>query len=126
MSDCPPLPAGDYCIVELFGHVTLVGRYREVEQFGAKMMALEPLFNDTLLPVVFHGGAAIYRLTPCEAEIARQHQPRRPYQLPPAIKANVPPALLEAAQEEAVSRVYDVEIGEDDDEADADEYDSRL
>ena len=57
MNEKAPLPGGDYCIVELFGHVTLVGRYKEVEQFGTKMMAIEPLFQDTLLPAVFHGGA---------------------------------------------------------------------
>lgn len=105
-----PLPGGDYCIVELFGHVTLVGRYREVEMFGTKMMAIEPLFQDTLLPVVFHGGAAIYRLTPCEPETARKHQPTMGYQLPPAVRANVPVALLESSES---SRVYDVD--EDDD-----------
>jgi hypothetical protein len=88
------LPGGDYCIVELFGHVTLVGRYKEVEQFGTKMLAIEPLFQDTLLPVAFHGGAAIYRLTPVTPETARKHQPRQGYELPPAIRANVPDALL--------------------------------
>jgi len=96
MSDVAPLPAGDYCILELFGHVTLVGRYKEVELFATKMMAIEPLFQDTLLSVVFHGGAAIYRLTPCEPETARKHQPTHGYQLPPAIRANVPAALLPA------------------------------
>lgn len=96
MTETTPLPGGDYCIVELFGHVTLVGRYKEVEQFGTKMMAIEPLFQDTLLPVVFHGGAAIYRLTPCEPETARKHQPTQGYQLPPSIRAVVPDALLPA------------------------------
>ncbi len=94
MSDKPPLPAGDYCILELFGHTTIVGRYREVEMFGTKMCAIEALFQDVLLPVAFHGGAAIYRLTPCEVEIARQHQPTSTYQLPPTIRANVPPVML--------------------------------
>lgn len=89
-----PLPGGDYCILELFGHVTLVGRYREAEQFGVKMLAIEPLFRDMLLPVVFHGGAAIYRLTPVEPVVARAHQPMAAYLLPPAIKALVPLALL--------------------------------
>ena len=87
-------PPGDYAIVELFGHTTLVGRYAEVEMFGTKMLAIEPLFNDVLLPTVFHGGAAIYRLTPCSAEVAFKRQPRQGYQLPPAIAAIVPDALL--------------------------------
>ena len=87
-------PEGDYAIVELFGHTTLVGRYAEVERFGSKMLALEPLFNDTLLPPVFHGGAAIYRLTPCSADVAFKRQPRHGYQLPPSILCIVPTALL--------------------------------
>ena len=47
-------PPGDYCILELFGHMTLVGRFCEVERFGTKMLAIEPLFNSILLPAVFH------------------------------------------------------------------------
>lgn len=105
-----PLPAGDYAIVELFGHVTLVGRISEVEKFGIKMLAIEPLFCDQLLGVVFHGGASIYRLTPCEAEHARKCQPRQEYQLPPSIRQIVPPLLLEATQAE---RYHDVDPDED-------------
>lgn len=89
-------PCGDFAILELFGHTTLVGRYAEVERFGSKMLALEPLFNDTLLPVVFHGGAAIYRLTPCSVDVAYEQQPRHGYQLPLAIKAIVPQAMIAA------------------------------
>lgn len=94
-----PLPAGDYAIVELFGHVTLVGRVSEVEKFGVKLLAIEPLFQDTLLPVIFHGGAAIYRFTPCETETAREYQPRHGWQLPAAIRCVVPPRLLGAPEE---------------------------
>ena len=84
------LPEGEYCIVELMGHSTLVGRFAEVERFGTKMLAIEPLFNGILLGVVFHGGAAIYRLTPCSRDTAWDRQPRQEYQLPPAIRAVVP------------------------------------
>jgi hypothetical protein len=91
-------PPGEYCIVELFGHTTLVGRFSEVERFGTKMLALEPLFNQQILPPVFHGGAAIYRLTPCSAEVAWKRQPTQKYQLPPAIFATVPEALLPAPE----------------------------
>lgn len=90
------LPAGEYAIVELFGHTTLVGRVEEIERFGTKMLAIEPLFDGALLPVVFHGGAAIYRFTPCSAQIAWDRQPRHGYQLPPAIRAIVPETLLPA------------------------------
>jgi hypothetical protein len=88
------LPAGDYAIVELFGHTTLVGRIAEVERFGAKMLALEPLFNGHLLDPVFHGGAAIYRLTPCSKEVAWDRQPTQNFMLPPSILATVPPLML--------------------------------
>ena len=95
-------PAGEYAIVELFGHTTLVGRIAEVERFGSKMLAIEPLFRDTLLPVVFHGGAAIYRLTPCSAAVAWGKQPRQSYQLPTPIQCIVPPLLLAASDAEPI------------------------
>lgn len=97
MSEATPHPPGEYAIVELFGHTTLVGRVAEVERFGAKMMALEPLFRGELLPAVFHGGAAIYRLTPCSAEVAFARGPKDEWQIPTAIRCIIPPAMLEAA-----------------------------
>ena len=89
-------PPGEYAIVELFGHTTLVGRIEEVERFGSKMLVIEPLFNSDFLPCIFHGGAAIYRITPCSATVAFARQPRTDYQLPPAIRAIVPDRLLPA------------------------------
>jgi hypothetical protein len=62
------------------------------------MLALEPLFNGTMLPPVLHGGSAIYRLTPCSAEVAFERQPTHRYQLPPAIFATVPVHLLQAPE----------------------------
>ena len=97
------MPPGEYAIVELFGHTTLVGRIAEVERFGTKMLAIEPLFGGALLDPVFHGGAAIYRLTPCSAEIAWKEQPRREYQLPPSIRVTIPAALLAASQPQSLS-----------------------
>lgn len=91
-------PPGEYCIVELMGHTTLVGRYAEIEKFGCKMLAIEPLFAGALLPVVFQGGPSIYRLTPCSAEVAWAEQPRHGYQLPPSIKAIVPTTILSAPE----------------------------
>lgn len=114
MNDAPAFPAGDFAIVELFGHTTLVGRIAEVERFGAKMMALEPLFANELLPAVFHGGAAIYRLTPCSVEVAFARQPREAWQLPAPIRCIVPAALLPAPS--TASDVADEDEDEDDDE----------
>jgi len=102
---------GDYAIVELFGHTTPIGRIAEVERFGTKMLAMEPLFNGALLDTVFHGGATIYRLTPCSRQVAWEKQPKHDYQLPPSIRAVVPAALLPAP--EATPARYN---GDDDDE----------
>lgn len=88
------LPPGDYAIVELFGHTTLVGRIAEVERFGTKMLAIEPLFNGEMLAAVFYGGSAIYGLTPCSAEIAASRSPRHLYHLPAALRSVLPPAML--------------------------------
>lgn len=113
-SDATLPPPGEYAIVELFGHTTLVGRVEEVERFGAKMLAIEPLFRDVLLPAVFHGGAAIYRFTPCTPAVAHTRQPRRAYQLPDAIRCIVPAPLLAAPE---TSAVYDyAEPDQDEDE----------
>ena len=107
------LADGDYAIVELFGHTTLVGRIQEVERFGAKMMAIEPLFAGKLMGPIYHGGAAIYRLSPCSREIAWNHQHEEAWQLPPTIRAMIPAELL-AAPEPAPSSGLHV-IDNDDD-----------
>ncbi len=90
------LPAGDYAIVEVLGHRTIVGRVEEVERFGTKLMAIEPLFRDALLPAVLIGGASIYQFTPCSAETALLRQPKNDWQLPPSIRAALPLDMLPA------------------------------
>jgi hypothetical protein len=71
-----------------------VGKISEAERFGAKMLAIEPLFKGVLLDPVFHGGAAIYRLTPCSKRVAWDRAPREDYQLPAAVRVVVPETLL--------------------------------
>jgi hypothetical protein len=105
---------GEYAIVELFGHTTLVGRITEVERFGSKMLAIEPIFNGRLLDPVYNGGAAIYRLTPCSRQIAWERQHKETWSLPPSIKAVVPVELL-PAPEPAPTRSYADDDDEDDD-----------
>ena len=104
MSDTLPLdfPPGDYAIVELFGHQTLIGRVTEVDRFGTKMLALEPLFRGTLLPPVLHGGASIYRLTMCDAETAWRQQPKQEWSLPASIRATLPPLALSGPGDDAL------------------------
>jgi len=82
-------PAGDYAILEMFGHSTLVGRICEVERFGSKMLQIEPIWQDALLPPVHVGGASIYRLTPCSADVAFKRQPQHTYQLPDTLRATL-------------------------------------
>lgn len=113
-------PPGDYAIVELFGHSTLVGRYAEVERFGTKMLALEPIFKGQLLGACFHGGAAIYRLTPCTPAVAFLRAPREDYQLPPTIRAAAPPELL-AAPAPATQGPHRVDDDDEDEQALADD-----
>lgn len=43
------LPDGQYAIVELMGHSTLVGRVTEIERFGTKLLGIEALFAGQLL-----------------------------------------------------------------------------
>ncbi len=92
----PPHPPGDYAIVEIMGHQTLVGRIAEVTRFGAAMLQIEPIFAGELLQPVLQGGPSIYRLTPCNVETAFARAPKETqrWALPDAIKATLPPALL--------------------------------
>ena len=89
--DQPPArPKGEYAIVEVLGHRTIIGRISEVARFGATLMSIEPIWQDALLPAALIGGSSIYQLTPCSADVAFARQPRRHYQLPPSIQATVP------------------------------------
>lgn len=88
------LPDGEYAIVELMGHRTLIGRYEEVERFGTKMIQIEPIFQSRLLPPVLHGGASIYGLTPCSKEVAADRAPKHSYSLPANIALTLPKELL--------------------------------
>lgn len=106
------LPDGEYAIVELFGHTTLVGRVTEVERFGTKMLALEPLFNRKMLDPIYHGGAAIYRLSPCSKKVAWERHPTETWQIPAALKAVIPTELLPAPTREP-SRADDYDEPDD-------------
>lgn len=88
------LPDGEYAIVELLGHRTLVGRIAEIERFGTKMLGIEPIFQGRLLPALYHGGSSIYGLWPCTKEVAADKAPTHILQLPSALQATLPPALL--------------------------------
>lgn len=94
--DQPAYPEGQFAIVEIMGHVTIVGRVREVQRFGVAMLAIEPLFNGSLLPVILQGGASIYRYTEVETAVAYQNQPKKEWQIPAVLRALMPARLLSA------------------------------
>lgn len=91
------LPIGEYAIVEVLGHRTLIGRVEEVERFGTKLLSIEPVFSGQLLPAVMIGGSSIYQFTPCSAEIAAARMPKEAWQLPPSVRAVLPLLAIEAA-----------------------------
>lgn len=93
----PPTPPGDYAIVEVLGHRTIVGRIAEVERFGTKFLAVEAIWQDELLPAALIGGASIYQLTPYPAETAFKRQAKRLYELPPSLGVIAPEPQLEFA-----------------------------
>lgn len=95
------LPDGEYAIVELLGHRTLVGRIEEVERFGSKLLRVEPIFDGKLLEPVYHHGSALYGLTPCSKVVALKHAPAgdRAYCLPAPVRARLEPARLAAPAE---------------------------
>ena len=93
------LPEGEYAIVELLGHRTLIGRVAEVERFGTKMLQIEPILAGRLLDPVLHGGGSIYAFTPCSRDVAAERAPMELWQLPPTVRAIAPPSLLSAPAE---------------------------
>lgn len=90
------LPDGEYAIVELLGHRTLIGRVAEIERFGTKMLQVEAIFQDRLLTPTLHHGNAIYGMTPCSRDVARQRQAKHDYQLPAPLLATIAPEALPA------------------------------
>lgn len=74
-----PEPAGDdegweWAVVEVFGHRRHVGRIREVERFGAKMMRLDvPKGDDPASQgwtSHFYAGGSLFSITPTDRESA--------------------------------------------------------
>lgn len=94
VTDAAELPEGEFVVVELPGHQTLVGRISEVERFGTKMLCIEPLYQSWLLDPIWQGGTSIYRVTPCSAAAAWKQRPKNPWTLPDAVRNALPPSLL--------------------------------
>lgn len=94
----PEHSPGDYAIVEVLGHRTIVGRISEVERFGTKLLAIEAIWQSELLPAALIGGASIYQLTPCTADTAFAHSAKHHWELPASIRAIAPKPALPAPQ----------------------------
>jgi hypothetical protein len=107
------LPQGEYAIVEVLGHRTIVGRVEEVERFGTKLLSIEPLFQGQLLEAVLIGGSSIYQFTPCSAATADVRQPKHNWQLPASIRAVLPPHLLAAPDSDTDSEFTPSFISDD-------------
>ena len=97
----PELPDGEYAIVEIMGHRTLVGLIEEVQRFGANMMSVTPILRGQLLDPVFLNGGSIYMLTPCSKEQALKYAPKNDYQLPDPVRCALPPTMLPPPDEAA-------------------------
>lgn len=97
--DPTALPEGEFAIIEVLGHRTLVGRVAEIERFGTKLLQVEPFFGDVMLGPVLIGGSSIYQFTSVPAVTAWAHRPREKYQLPPSVLATVPTAALPSNEE---------------------------
>jgi hypothetical protein len=106
------LPEGQYAIVEILGHRTLIGRIDEIERFGTKLLQVEPIFRGKLLDPVLHHGNAIYGLAPCSRETAFEKAPKQDWQLPDPVRARLEPALLAPPTRD----VEDVDYEEEDEE----------
>jgi len=124
----PAFPDGEYAIVELMGHQTVVGRVSEVDRFGTKFLQMEPIYLGKLLTPILQGGSSIYRCTPCSAEVAFARAPTADYQLPQSVRATLPKHMLPAP---AVGRDHSREVfevdGDEDDGSDhhEDNYNSQ-
>lgn len=91
---CQPREDGEYAIVEVLGHRTLIGRIAEVERFGSKLMSIEPVFDGRFLPPVLIGGGSIYQFTSCTRETAFARAPKHDWQLPVSLRAVLPTPTL--------------------------------
>ena len=61
---------GEWCILELMGHVRMAGFVTEEERFGVKMGRIEIPDGEKSTTVWFSGGS-VYRCTPTTEEISR-------------------------------------------------------
>jgi hypothetical protein len=91
-ADPAPDEGWDWSIVEIFGHRRHVGRIREEERFGTKMLRIDvPKVEYETREITgfashYYGGGSIFSITPTDAasavEANRKHSPFRTALLP--------------------------------------------
>lgn len=65
-------PIQTWAVVELMGHVKSAGQVSEESHFGTVLLRLDvPEIGNIPARSEFYGGSAIYRLTPCDEQVAR-------------------------------------------------------
>lgn len=86
----PVAPTDEYAIVEIMGHRRHVGRIREVERFGSKMLQVDvPTDGDFAKGWVshFYAGGALFGVTYTDLDtvekLNKPHERYRPYLPPP-------------------------------------------
>lgn len=66
----------EWCIVEVFGHRSHVGRAKEEERFGAKMLRIDELKIDSagidVWETLYYGGSSLFSYRPVTEEVARK------------------------------------------------------
>lgn len=66
-------PPEEWALVEIFGHRSHMGRLREVERAGAKLLRIEvPTGDPGVFEVFDYGGAAIFSVRPMTEEAVRK------------------------------------------------------
>lgn len=65
-------PIQTWAVVELMGHVKTAGMVSEESHFGTVLLRVDvPAVDRQIARTEFYGGGAIYRLIPCEEQVAR-------------------------------------------------------
>jgi hypothetical protein len=65
------VPFEGWALVELMGHRQRVGLVREVEMFGGKFLRIDIPYESGEV-TEYYGGAAVYGLSPCSEDMARE------------------------------------------------------
>lgn len=101
-------PLETWCILELMGHVRVVGRLSEEEHFGIKLGRIDVPKGDGPddYTTQFFGGSSVYRITPTDEETAREMAGYRPRRIgyysrpaPPPVPDEPPDDLDDAADD---------------------------